>query len=303
MLAKSGDGLAVEDPDMAAAKTHALSEFDHVHPFTSAADLKALSRDVLVGHKLAVIIDAGTSRLKVNSTYIDVCKDILTDCNLSKYAIGIVLGPRLDLMDSLMKRCQQLFKSCRTVLIQLTAGPTQRLGKALPSFLILVHSDASVPLPYSAELLKHRSESMEQPRLRCMSKMCCFRSSTEMALLISDGSQPHDTAQELNKSDCEDDQWAIFNEAEAGADEDTMDCDGLVDEDQGFYQSLLEDVMQVAGLQQLAILSTSGHPACVIAGRKIQADPRYAILLGAGRFVNDYVGVRRSPNAQWRVNY
>ena len=42
----------------------------------------------------------------------------------------------------------------------------------------------------------------------------------------------------------------------------------------GFYQSLLEDVMQVAGLQQLAILSTSGHPACVIAGRKIQADPR-----------------------------
>ena len=145
----------------------------------------ATSHEVLVGHKMAVIIDAGTSRLKVNSAYIDVCKDILTDCNLSKYAIGIVLGPRLDLMDSLMKRCQQLFKSCRTVLIQLTAGPTQRLGKALPSFLILVHSDASVPLPYSAELLKHRSESMEQPRLRCMSKMCCFRSSTEMALLIS----------------------------------------------------------------------------------------------------------------------
>lgn len=47
MLAKSGDSLAVEDPDMVAAKTHALSEFDHVHPFTSAADLKAaLSRDV-----------------------------------------------------------------------------------------------------------------------------------------------------------------------------------------------------------------------------------------------------------------
>jgi hypothetical protein len=40
----------------------------------------------------------------------------------------------------------------------------------------------------------------------------------------------------------------------------------------GFYQSLLTDVMQVAGLQQLMILSTSGHPAAVIAGRKVQAE-------------------------------
>jgi hypothetical protein len=141
--------------------------------------------EVLVGHKMAVIIDAGTSRLKVNSAYIDVCKEVLTECNLSKYAIGIVLGPRLDLMDALMKRCQQTFKNGRTVLIQLTAGATQRLGKSLPSFLILVHSDTNIPLPYSAELLKYRSDSLEQPRLRCMTKSCCFRSTTEKALLIS----------------------------------------------------------------------------------------------------------------------
>ena len=141
--------------------------------------------EVLVGHKMAVIIDAGTSRLKVNSAYIDVCKEVLTECNLSKYAIGIVLGPRLDLMDALMKRCQQTFKNGRTVLIQLTAGATQRLGKSLPSFLILVHSDTNIPLPYSAELLKYRSDSLEQPRLRCMMKSCCFRSTTEKALLIS----------------------------------------------------------------------------------------------------------------------
>ena len=141
--------------------------------------------EVLVGHKMAVIIDAGTSRLKVNSAYIDVCKEVLTEYNLSKYAIGIVLGPRLDLMDALMERCQQTFKNGRTVLIQLTAGATQRLGKSLPSFLILVHSDTNIPLPYSAELLKYRSDSLEQPRLRCMTKSCCFRSTTEKALLIS----------------------------------------------------------------------------------------------------------------------
>ena len=141
--------------------------------------------EVLVGHKMAVIIDAGTSRLKVNSGYIDVCKEVLAECNLTKYAIGIVLGPRLDLMDALMKRCQQTFKTGRTVLIQLTAGATQRLGKSLPSFLILVHSDTNIPLPYSAELLKYRSDSLEQPRLRCMTKSCCFRSSTEKALLFS----------------------------------------------------------------------------------------------------------------------
>ena len=47
MLATGGDGLVVEDPDTAAAKAYALSEFDHVHPFSSATDLKAaLSKDV-----------------------------------------------------------------------------------------------------------------------------------------------------------------------------------------------------------------------------------------------------------------
>lgn len=47
MLATGGDGLAVEDPDTVAAKAYALSEFDHMHPFSSATELKAaLSRDV-----------------------------------------------------------------------------------------------------------------------------------------------------------------------------------------------------------------------------------------------------------------
>ena len=41
--------------------------------------------------------------------------------------------------------------------------------------------------------------------------------------------QSHDTAQELNKSDCEDDQWGIFNDAEGG-DEDVMDCDLMADD-------------------------------------------------------------------------
>ena len=46
MLA-SGEPLNMEDPDLVAAKTYAMSEFDHVHPFTTVADMRAaLSRDV-----------------------------------------------------------------------------------------------------------------------------------------------------------------------------------------------------------------------------------------------------------------
>ena len=33
------------------------------------------------------------------------------------------------------------------------------------------------------------------------------------------------------------------------------------------------------------------------------APTRFAILLGAARYVNDYVGLKRGPNAQWRINY
>ena len=41
----------------------------------------------------------------------------------------------------------------------------------------------------------------------------------------------------------------------------------------GFYESLLQDVMQVPGFTQCVVLSTSAHPAAVLAARKCQADP------------------------------
>ena len=250
-------------------------------PIVNNSHCDIVSHEVLVGHKMAVLIDAGTSRLKVNSAYIDICKEVLTETAVTRFCIAIMIGPRLDLMDPIMKRCQ-IFRA-RTVLIQLTSGTTQRKSRSLPSFMVLVHSDSSIPLPWSVELLKFRSESVEQPRLRCMTKNCIFRTPAEKALLVSilsldslffdsplsrfgftfvlgegcsllhvfgflvsqineescvvwshwgDESGPHDTAQELNKSDCEDDQWAVFNEAEEGGQEDAMECDGLgVDEE------------------------------------------------------------------------
>ena len=63
----------------------------------------------------------------------------------------------------------------------------------------------------------------------------------------------------------------------------------------GFYQSLLTDVMQVAGLQQLMILSTSGHPAAVIAGRNVQAESWCEL----GHLFGNWSLVMPASNHQW----
>ena len=131
-----------------------------------------------------MIIDAATSRLKVNNEYCEAAKDLLTDLGISKFAVAVVVGPRLDLLDSLHKRCTAIFKQCKVVVIQLVAaGGMQRRGVSKPSFAVVVHHDPDMLFPYFAELLKFRAAAREEIRLRCMSKACPFRNDDERASL------------------------------------------------------------------------------------------------------------------------
>ena len=130
-----------------------------------------------------MIIDAATSRLKVNNKYCEAAKDLMTDIGVNKFAVAIVVGPRLDLLDSLHKRCTALFKQCKVVVVQLIGGGMQRRGVSKPSFTIIVHSDPDMLFPYFTELLKFRAAAHEEIRLRCMSKACPLRSDDERAAL------------------------------------------------------------------------------------------------------------------------
>lgn len=131
-----------------------------------------------------MIIDAATSRLKVNNEYCEAAKDLIVDIGVSKFAVAVVVGPRLDLLDSLRKRCTAVFKQCKVAVIQLVGGGgMQRRGVSKPSFAIIIHSDPDMPFPYFKELLKFRAAAREEIRLRCMSKACPFRNDDERASL------------------------------------------------------------------------------------------------------------------------
>ena len=88
-------------------------------------------------HRLACIIDAQTSRQKINSDYLELMKNILTDLGVQKYAIDLVAGPRLDLLHAMQTRANSLFKNDRVVIIQMVSGQMQT-RKSQPGWMLLI---------------------------------------------------------------------------------------------------------------------------------------------------------------------
>lgn len=68
------------DPMDRDARQHALSEIDHIHRFSYSRELsQKLVAEVLVGHYVLFLIDAQTSRLKVNDEYLEQVQRVFTE--------------------------------------------------------------------------------------------------------------------------------------------------------------------------------------------------------------------------------
>lgn len=88
----------------------ALAQLEgHVHIFGDSRDLVKHVTQAATNTRLGIIIDAASSRLKVNAKYLDIAKQVISDSGATKYACAIVLASRFDLLDALYKRSQALF--------------------------------------------------------------------------------------------------------------------------------------------------------------------------------------------------
>ena len=163
--------------------------------------------------------------------------------------------------------------------------------KSQPGWLIVV-THKEVKMPFHAELLRFRAEACEKSRLRCLSKSCSLRPESERALIESED-QPTACNEEVPPDDKEVELYDIMEpETDAALQEDQED-EPMPDSQNGqdekrdwivdlfpfarpaqFYRSLITDILRMEGVTQLAILSSSAHPASWLAARQCQAAPR-----------------------------
>ena len=163
-LAIAGDtgldmNVDAEDPVVAQAREWAARELDRVHVCRTEGEFRQEVKGKLYcSHRLAVVIDAQTSRQKVSNDYLEVAKNIITDTGIQKFAIVLVAGPRLDLLHSMQVRANKLFRGDdhRVSIIQMVSGEMQS-RKSQPGWLLLIKKSAeNERIPFSLELLGSR---------------------------------------------------------------------------------------------------------------------------------------------------
>jgi len=268
-----------EDPLDKKARELAHQEMDHVQLFRDFKSLQeGLQHKLLKSQRLCCIIDAQTSRIKVTAGYLDAAKEI----GLEKLSIGIVCGPRLDLLQAAHAKASSLWPKASIYIVQLTAGDAQS-DRWKPGFVITVHTSKmpSYVIPSSAALLKCRACNSEQPRLRCTERDCAHRKPDEKALLQS---APTSLDEEVNADDLETHLYDMMAPAEGDGDDDDGEEVGLSPAQKRdyivdlwpftrpveFYVRFMTDVLHTSGACNVCIFTTSAHPAAWLAARKLQ---------------------------------
>ena len=86
-----------EDPVEKNAREQSLEQLDHVHLFNDKSLLfDAMRQKMSLSSKFGVLIDAQTSRLKINLDYMEAVRDFLAATAVGRYSVCVVIGHRTD---------------------------------------------------------------------------------------------------------------------------------------------------------------------------------------------------------------
>ena len=86
-----------EDPLEKNAREQSLEQLDHVHLFNDKSLLfDAMRQKMSLNSKFCVLIDAQTSRLKINLDYMEAVRDFLAAAAVGRYGVCVVIGHRTD---------------------------------------------------------------------------------------------------------------------------------------------------------------------------------------------------------------
>ena len=195
-----------EDPIQKEAALHAEQNRQHVSVVLTEAELRDKLGSRVIGQCQTVgfLIDAQTSRVGVSNGYVDAVGKLCQCHSLKKVNVAVVCGQRMELVSTVMARLNSI-KGMQTFVVQLSGASIPKIHQlfdskslvihyplvpALPfaggetqsatkrsGFLVLgVFGGSSAMVPTVLPFLKSKAVSLEQSRMRCMSRSCPFRS-------------------------------------------------------------------------------------------------------------------------------
>ena len=121
-----------EDPVEKSAREKSQEQLNHILIFREKVllfeQLRLRMSVTGVSSKLCILIDAQTSRAKVNVDYLEAVRDFLVSNNIPRYSICFVLGQRLEWEKSIFRMCagqlDKPYQECRLDLLQTVFGKT-----------------------------------------------------------------------------------------------------------------------------------------------------------------------------------
>ncbi len=278
------------NPVQERAQALAREQLNHIVIHESEASLKAeLKVRVLKDQKVIFLLDAPTSKLKVVSDSLRMLEGL----GVGKFAVFIPVGRRFDLLAAITSQASRLFPKQSLFIVQCDAGVTQSV-RVLPTYAVYlpVSGQESTGVPTAVRANACKAAPWECLRLRCTDRMCPKRPEPPQ------GDQPTTAQEELHNDDVEGmDEFFNFEEEDAEDDGHAED-DGLVvqggDGDGNrpclvdlfpfarpvsHYTCVLREVCHAESAGHLVVVSRTGHPSSLIAGRECGLEV-FALLSG-----------------------
>ena len=281
MLVEAGD--TDMDPVEKAISSAAESKMDGVRFFRKVHEVEAsLVASVFPGWHVIFLVDCYTSRPKVCIDYLKKVKDWADAAKLSSFKVAVPVGKRFELLDKVEQNMMQLWPKMPIFTVTLHAQETQTLRQRNNYVIVVVvgKDPSNTTIPVSAPLLKCRAKRQEALRLRCMDRGCSFRSVDEKAKLCPADQTP-DPCCEFEPDDLEMEDEQPFEEDSEGLEAASAFESSIPGEKRGYLVDLwtfarpeswytgLLSFLGASASQMFFLITTSGHPSAIVAGREM----------------------------------
>jgi len=287
----AGEGGTEFDPARLTAERKAEGHVASV-TFYTPDQLEHLHRAILPAQKVAIFIDAPTSKTRIINELIGKASKItrkLDEMNgdNANVSVRVNVGRRLDVLSSIDAAMRGAFPSYNCFSLLLTFGPKQTVMQK-PRYLFVAISTAAMPrsksVPTSIPAMGSRARKHECINLRCLSQDCPLRTDEEKSCLVKLLAEGKQKGLELERSEL-----PVDDRADIGVDEHNQEGDDNESSSDGealvappeekkkclcdlwafsfaedFYKQTSQTVHDVPPAHAIQ-LTTSAHPSFILA--------------------------------------
>ena len=285
------------------------AQFAEITYVSNPDDLVTTTAPRLGGNTpLVVLIDAATSRAKINTDFLDTAAKMASRCTSNKTRVIVTVNRRFDLMAKVMDKARVAFPKWQHFCVPVTSKRQQaRLMNEHAQEFVFVLAPAMDKRGVPAVVSTGNAKDVEQLRLRCTERSCPHRFASDISNLRSECMDPAEEIDPddrdgdstdflaLMAADAEDEDDAadvtntLFKDPAAQCDDGKLKRDYIVDlwsfaRSSGYYDTLFK---------QLAFGDT-GHVCCILTST---AHPGAAVVAVGMRMDTYVLAARLKPHA------